>query len=383
MKKLNKLSLQKTAITRIQSILLIAIIVIAAGAAGGYYFLTLPEEKPTIVLATSGGNMELAFRKAVEMFQEENDVTVEYYIYTGSATALAKIRAEKDMPTIDVFMASHSTGYSAAIEDLVIPVPTDKISNLQYLPSGAIPKWTTGPNAGEVYGVPLYGSTIGIAVNTERVTEDITSYRYLWDNSLEPDKLMLPAVHQFNGLLGLMIPNLLYGGTWTNLDPGFEALKTMAPNIGQLWSGTADAVRAMTAGEVDAVLLVGQIAYGAYKEGAPIKFYVPHDDPEIPLFAWVGPIQAVKDGPTFRKGNDDIVWKFIDHMAEANVQTEFSKISGKMMMNKNAETLPELEPWSYSAADRQNLVVPDIHSLATNLDAWIDQWELEIVPLIG
>ena len=53
------------------------------------------------------------------------------------------------------------------------------------------------------------------------------------------------------------------------------------------------------------------------------------------------------------------------------------------MMNKNAETLPELEPWSYSAADRQNLVVPDIHSLATNLDAWIDQWELEIVPLIG
>jgi len=263
--------------------------------------------KETIVVPGFGGTFEKAQRECmIEDFEKENDCTV--LIETSlSLQTMNKMRAEKDNPTLATPMCDEIYAVQPLVEGLFDTLDYSKLPNAK--------------NVGDKFRadhnkyIAWFFSTDLIAYNSEYV-EDPPK---VWKDLLDPKyvgKIILPDITTSHGIALLATLAILNGGSEDNIEPGFEALKSLKPNTLTYWTNHDQVARMLNLGEAWIAVWCDDRAYTQEAMGSPIRSLIPEDG------TWY--FRNVVGIPV-KYANKDLAYKWIDQLLSPRVQKYMSE----------------------------------------------------------
>lgn len=177
----------------------------------------------TLRVMLNGGFFEETVRGSIiASFEKKYGAKVET-VPANSGEMLTRVRAEKASPTVDVCLIDDMVAVSAIGEGLFEKIDPANMPNLKDLDKQALDP--------QGYGPVVHTNVITFAYNKDLVKVDPPkSWAELWDSKYK-EMLAISAINLTPGVLFLLQAALLNGGGYENIDPGFEALKRIKPNI--------------------------------------------------------------------------------------------------------------------------------------------------------
>jgi putative spermidine/putrescine transport system substrate-binding protein len=210
---------------------------------------------------------------------------------------LAKLRAPKDNPQIDVAMMDDSPHRQAVARGLVDQIDRSKLSSAKDLYELAFE-----PNdMGISFGLAVYG----LYYNTKAFADTTWPPPTSWMDLFRPElrgKITVHNIGNANGLYLLLALSRIAGGTAANVDAGFAKVKELAPSV----------VTFDTFGETSTLIQQGQAVLATWNidrvanlaaTGVPVQFVYPQEV----VWGQKAVITLVKGRP-----NQDLAHKFVD-----------------------------------------------------------------------
>lgn len=310
-----------------------------------------------LVVTSFGGDFEAAqMELLVKPFEEEFDAEVEV-ITLYSADALARIKAQKDNPEIDIVQFSGGQEVQAAQEGLIEEINPEIMTNLSELHGSAVldPK----------YGPATAFDAVGILYNTDLVKDVPTSWDDLWKEEYKGKVGIIDISNTF-GLQFLAINALLTGGDEANIDSGFEKIETLLPHASSVVATTPDLGNLFAQEEVIIAPYDSGYAFNFSKQGQPIGFSIPEEG----AMATFINMQIVTGTE-----NSDLANEFINYSLRPEVQKAFAEQTGFSPTNKNveiSEELAEVIPYGEEVID--SLIHLNWGIVNENKDEWTERW---------
>jgi putative spermidine/putrescine transport system substrate-binding protein len=318
---------------------------------------------------TWGGNLGESFQKNIlEPFEKETGLKVELS-YGMSVDAVAKVRAEAAHPQIDIAMMGQTEGIALWREGLTSPLNPQEIPNLKNLINSAVYK----DDKGTIFYVGMYGYVFELVYRTDKVSVPPTSWKDLWKDEYKGE-IMFPPPGIYSAYIQVMAARI-NGGNEQNMEPGWEAMKKLAPNIGAVFSSDSEAYNLIASGEayIGPVLMFTTI--DLMKAGVPVSYVSPAEGSPI---SWDG-ITLVKNSPNPEGAKKLINFMLQKSVVEAHVNTvaTIPAMDGVVLKPELAKALPS------TPEERAKLTGLDDATIAKHKAEWIERWNREIVPLIG
>jgi putative spermidine/putrescine transport system substrate-binding protein len=318
---------------------------------------------------TWGGTLAASFQKNIaEPFEKETGIKV-VLSYGMSVDAVAKVRAQAANPQIDVAMMGQTEGIALWREGLTAPLDPAEIPNLANLMDAAVYK----DEDGTIFYVGMYGYVFDIVYRSDKISNPPTSWKDLWKDEYKGE-IMYPPPGIYSAYMQVMAARI-NGGDESNMEPGWEALKKLAPNIGAVFNSDSEAYNMIASGEalIGPVLMFTTI--DLMKNNVPVGRVTPAEGSPV---SWDG-ITLVKNSP-----NQEGAKKLIDFMlrkpvveAHVNAAATIPAMEGITLAPDLAKALPS------TPEDRARLTGLDDETIAKHKAEWIERWDREIVPLIG
>lgn len=320
-----------------------------------------PAADQELTVALYGGSFQDQTVKCyVEGF--ENKYGVKVNLVVGNSTGnLAKLRAQKNNPMIDVAYMDWSVAIQAKNEGLIDKLDFNKIPSIAQVYDKAIEK--------DHYFVAQLFACTGLAYNTEFVKTPPTSWHDLWDPKYK-GKIALPDITGTSGYQTLLMAAKINGGSIQNMDPGFEAIKKLENDIVTFYTHADQVVSLLERGEVWIVPWYHDRTAFAQSKGVPVAFAFPKEGTVAILPA----LTIVKGGP-----NKAMAENFIDTILAAEGQKCFAENMFEGPVNKMVELTPDLaKKMPYGPEQIDQMVVPDYEYTAAHRGAWTEKWNKEI-----
>ncbi len=317
----------------------------------------------TMYVAGFGGDVEKAFRqKIVPPFEAKSGIKV-VYVAGNSTDTLARLEAQKGRQEISV----------AIIDDAPMSLAIN---------AGLCGKIEDGPNSRNVYpsarrangeAIGLgYGAT-GLVYNTQVFARHGWPAPTSWNDLRDPryaGRIVIPPITNGFGLLALVMQARLNGGGETNMDPGFAAMKRIAPGVLD-WEASP--------GKMAELLQTGEASLGVWgtgrvramvQQGAPVRFVYPREG-ALMILSEVCP---VKDAPLPRQAQ-----AFIQYLLSPDVQAMFTDATGLGPVNPDTKLSPSVAAGVvYGPESVQKLIKADINAINANRSAWTSRWNREV-----
>ena len=313
----------------------------------------------TLVVGIWGGPQETLVREhVVKQFEAETGATVEL-VLGGSSDRFARLIAEKDNPTMDVFYLSLPQVIVAKRDGLIKPLNPAGVPEYKNLYPQAV-------EAG-AYGVAFL--SVGIMVNTEFVKEMPTSWTDLW----KPEYKGKVAPFVFPGSQGeafLVMAARAFGGGEKNINPGFEAISKLKP-FPAILSGVDETNLAFKQGDIWLAPQIHGLVNTYQAEGGKVKFVVPKEG---------APLALNSAAVSVNSKNADLAEIFINlHLSQA-CQEAYAKELYYAPTNKTVVLSKELaEAMPYGQEQVSKLLILDNDTLNEQRSAWADRWNREIL----
>lgn len=287
----------------------------------------------------------------------------ELVIETGnSVERMAKIEANAADPVIDMAVISSHDALSLAQKGLLQPLDTSKISSYDRLyPAAQDP---LGDNM--AVGYTFYASSIVYR-------EDLVSIES-WSDLLGDDlagNVALPNITGTQGPLTLMMLDKASGGDASDFSGTISAIGEHADDIVTFYSRSSELAQLMNQEEVIAAP-VGRFAWSRFKS-SPLPF------------AWAEPAEGQAGGMnvmimTANNGNEALAHKLMDYWLSTEVQTRIAEALIDSPANMDVEVSAEVaENLTYGAELINSLSILDPAAIIANRDAWVDQWNTEVI----
>jgi putative spermidine/putrescine transport system substrate-binding protein len=318
---------------------------------------------------TWGGALGDSFQKnIVEPFEKETGIKVELS-YGMSVDALAKVRGQAANPQIDVAMMGQVDGITLWQEGLTAALDPKDIPNLGNLISPAVYK----DDKGSIFYVGMYGYVFELVYRTDKIKTPPTCWKDLWKDEYKGE-VMFPPPGVFIGYIQAMASRI-NGGSEENMEPGWAAMKALAPNIGAVFNSDSEAYNLIASGEASIGPVLMFTTIDLIKAGVPVARVSPCEGSPI---AWDG-LALVKNSP-----NPEGAKKLVNFMlqksvveAHVNAVSTIPAMDGIVLKPELAKALPS------TPEDRAKLTSLDDATIAKHKAEWIARWDREIVPLIG
>lgn len=139
---------------------------------------------------------EYVSESAIAAFEEESGIKVNVSTYSSNEDMLAKLKSEAE-GTYDVILPSDYAVEYLIAQDKLETLDKDALTNLNNISDTYL---NPSYDPGNVYSVPYEGGVCCIAVNTDKVEKQITSYDDLFDESLADSIVVLD---DFRAIIGL------------------------------------------------------------------------------------------------------------------------------------------------------------------------------------
>lgn len=317
-----------------------------------------------LVVAAWGDPYEAGWRKAlVPAFEKKYGVKI-VWVQGFSTQTVAKIRAQKDNPQIDVAMLDDGPHRQLVALGLVERIDRSKLTNVKDLYEIA---FEPGDN-----GIAMGLSGGGLYYNPKAFAENKWAPPASWLDLFRPEFKGKVSVHNIanaNGLYLLLALNRTAGGTGANVDRGFAKLKELAPHV----------VTFDKFGETPTLIQQGLTVIGTWfidrvaslaATGVPVEFVYPKEG----MYGTKEVITIVKGRP-----NQELAYKFIDMMLTKDEQENTAKFVGLGPVSKlaklDAETARRVV---YGPEAVGKMVIPDWEVVNANRAAWTERWNKEV-----
>ncbi|MCL5959254.1 MAG: ABC transporter substrate-binding protein [Chloroflexi bacterium] len=313
-----------------------------------------PSGPKTLRIMLNGGQYENVARKlVVEPFEKKYGVTVEITPGT-SAEMVSRLKAEKASPTQDLIIVDDFPAAVLIGEGLVEKVNADNVPNMKDLAQEALDPSGYGPIVHSHATVIVYNKNL-VKVKPPESWADLWKPEY--KNVIVP-----PAINIAQGVLFLLQAAVMNGGGYDNIEPGFEAVKRLSPNVRKYWKAIGD-VRPLF--DEDVFVLTGiNIWNDEANKGRPVAMVVPKEG------GLAAPARAeIVKGTKAR----DLAEKFINEYLSPEAQAGWSREYVISVFNKKA-VIPE----EVKAKLAQKLLVYDSNKIAERQGAWVERWMREI-----
>lgn len=316
------------------------------------------------VIATWGDPYEAGWRKSlIPEFEKQNNVKVVWV--PGVSTAnVAKLRAQKDNPQIDLAMMDEGPHRQAALQGLVEKIDRSKLINLSniydvaYLPD----------DLGIAFGLSASGLWYLPKKFAENKWAPPTSYNDLFRPELK-GKVIVHSIANANGMAVLLAFNRMAGGNEQNVDKGFAKLKELVPAIVTFDRFGETPSLIQQDGAVMGTWSVERTAALA-ETGVDVKFVYPKDG-----------ALALKIVATIVKGrpNQDLAYKFLNLMLSKKQQENNADFVGIGPVNKTAK----LGPVTASRVTYGDEAISRLYSanwdvIAEKRPEWTERWNKEL-----
>lgn len=280
----------------------------ATGLAAPMFFVRngWAEGKSINVGTYTGPQGDYIHRSVIPKF--ESDLGCRVFQTQGvTLSQIAIMRAQKSNPTYSVMMMDDVGIPIAKNEDLIVPLPRDKIPNL----AKALPRFILEQD----YAVAFAVSACAPCYNTQ-IAKPLESYAGLWDPALR-GRLVI-AGPKFNQSVMLLIAAaaIVTGKPLEEAqfltDQAWGKMAELKPNVQTIYDNSTTAMLQLSQGQfsVDGPEFSKTVL--PYKmKGAPIDMCYPKEG----SFAGINTMTLVKNGP-----NLDLAAAFIDRMLDPAVQ---------------------------------------------------------------
>src|SRR4051812_28173305 len=176
----------------------------------------------TLVAATFPGTWNEADRNIIApAFKKATGASVTQSIVLGTDQVARLMAAKGNKPPFDVAFFDTPQVLDAAKEGLIVEYPVDKSPHFKELVPAFQDKW----------GPKITVQVIGIGYNPNKIKTPPKS----WDELFEPKykgRVGLTAMNSQLGIAFLAELNRVKGGSETDFEPGFKALRELLPNVG-------------------------------------------------------------------------------------------------------------------------------------------------------
>jgi putative spermidine/putrescine transport system substrate-binding protein len=316
-----------------------------------------PEELVTTVF---GGTLEKAWRtNVIQPFEKQFNARVR--VVTGlSVENLAKLRAQKDSPEIDVFMFDTPIALIGAKEGLLETLDAGRIPNLRNLYEFAMD--------GTRQHVAVYAVSVFLGYNTQYVKEKPTSWADLWKPEYK-GRILIPNISQITGAYFIAILGHSFGKGWDDTEAAFARLKTLRPNVLTFTTSHDQTAQLLNQGEGWMQPWSNDRIATQVKAGAPVGMAIP------------------KEGSVFASGAMGIA-KGTKHKALAEKYVNFAL--SEAAQAANAETIflapvntkvqltPEVAQFVPYGDVMKRLFVVNWDEFTKVRDGWVDRWNREM-----
>jgi putative spermidine/putrescine transport system substrate-binding protein len=191
----------------------------------GHAGLALAQGKKTISATTFPGAWESAHRSILlPAFAKSAGASTDL-VASLPIDTVSKMRASKGNPPFDVVILDEGPYLDALQYDIFEKISVDKIPNMKDVPLKFI-----DPRG---MGVFVSGQIIGIAYNNEKIKTPPRS----WNDLLKPEykgRVGLAGLGSTLMMAWMVEIARLNGGSEENMDPAFEFVKKLLPNVGAI-----------------------------------------------------------------------------------------------------------------------------------------------------
>ena len=328
--------------------LAVAAVVLAFSAGAGR-----PAAAEQLVIQTWAGVWEEGARAVGDAFAKKAGVDVRYEQQVNTRQGIAKIRAQKDNPQVDVVFSTADALQQALSDKAIIPINRALAPSLAGLPTQAVRE------ASLDIGYILFG----LAYRTDLSPVEIKHYDDLLDPKLK-GRVASPTAQYSSGrwIVQLAVNN---GGSERNVEPAFAFLQKLKPNIATFVVGT-DPIKVLQSGEAAVTYLIFSEIAKLLGPNSPYRFVLPEGKPVITNVLAIGM-------PNPKKA--DLAHKFVDYMATPEAQEAYCLKIVCTPPNPKAQPPAELRTYRPPA---DLIYAPDWDLINKNLPAWDDRFKKEV-----
>lgn len=344
-----------------RSMFALSLCVISVGMITGNGFA----DEKVVNVSGWGGALQKLFIEAIGPDLEKQTGAKIVYTPGKAAETLAKIQAQRSRPQIDVAITTEVVGLQGANLGLWAPLDPSIVTNMKDMYDYAL----YPDNKGVLWSANISG----IAYNPEALRENgITppdSYFDLFKEQYK-GKIVVGTITTDYGLLALLIMAKIHGGSERDIDPGFKAMKKLAPSVlsfEKIFSRVGELFQSKTA------WIAPWNHAGVFmmsKQGIPIKYVAPKEGVIISA-NFVG---LVNNAPHPKDAQ-----VFINLLLGSKVLEKFAETYSTIPLNKAIKLKPEVEEYVPNKPEIMNKVLPiDWQYVNEHRGEWTERWFKEV-----
>ena len=279
------------------------ILVLLSGAT-----VSVNAQSNTLIVNGFGGEYEEIFKKNLkEPFEREFNARITFDP-TGSASEdYAKIRATRGDPGWDVVVMTAPEAILGCREKLLEPLTEAKVLNIKHLYPEV--QKTVAP-----CGVVQEIQYMSLMYNTQRARPVPDSWKIFWEPQFK-GRIIIPDIGSILAVYFLIMASYAYGGDERNIDPGFDAIARLRPNVHSVILSSSAMIPYVERDEVWLLPYWDGRAHYYRSRGLPVDFTIPKEGSIFLLGAVSVPVGAK---------NKPLAYKFIDWWLSAEVQRKWA-----------------------------------------------------------
>jgi putative spermidine/putrescine transport system substrate-binding protein len=336
--------------------------------AGAGAVLTMPfvrsaraQEKSIQVGIYNGPQGEFVRKEMIPKFEADYRCKV---FADGALTLgqIARLRATKDNPKYSVMLMDDIGVEVAKREDLIIPLDSAKVPNLETV----IPRFLMFDR----YGAGFAISTGGLCYNTQ-ATKPVETYAQLWDPRFRKRFSIVSPESTQSVFMVIAAAAVVTGKPYRDAqylsDQAWPLLEKLKPNVVSVY-GSSQSVQFLIQGDADiAGIEYSKLIYPYKLKKAPVDMNIPREG----AFAAVNCVTMVKNGP-----HPELAAAFVNRLLDASVQkplAEFTVAAPSVVGLTLSSSLREAMAYPESRMDELGLFSGDWVYLNTQRAAWLEK----------
>jgi putative spermidine/putrescine transport system substrate-binding protein len=307
----------------------------------------------------SGPEGDTIIKNVVDPFKAETGAEV-VVDYGNTASSIAKLRAQKNDPQLDVTMMDDVGVYETAPEGLLMKIDPAKIPNLKDVDPHFIVKDGLG------IGFFTFGDTL--VYNTNYYKSAPTTYEALWDPKLK-GKVGLPPSDGTDAMKLIVLSAKLAGGDEFHIEPGFKKLAALKPNVHSFISDFAAGGELMKKGDIVLMYYLPYLWKEQMAKGYPIRGTTKVKEG---VYTAIGTCAIPKGHP----GSHELAELFINRAVSAQAQTGMAAGLWWGPTNKNVKISdPSITDNLVMPVDFPRVLQVDPVHLAKVRQEWIQRYD--------
>ncbi len=321
----------------------------------------------TLVIAGNGATVEKLMKDVIfKKFNEKYPNVKLTYVSGVSTEIVAKVKAQKNSPQIDMTVIEGGEQEKGRQEGLLEAISEADIPNMKNVPDDL--------KIAENSGVTVNFTPMGISYNSELVKEKNLPVPASWNDLAKPEVkgyITMTDVASNFGRSAMIMMAYADGGSEKNIEPGFEKMKTIAGYMPTFAKSAAQLQQNLQ--NKSAAYTTWTMARSLTQKdaGLPLEFVFPQEGGNI-----------VPNVATLVKGakHPNAAKAFIDFLLSDEVQTMYAT---ELYYNPaTAVKLPE-DVAKQLEFDRSKVVNFDYDVIGKETASWLDRFNKEIAPITG